>query len=239
MAIYGYCRISTEKQNIERQHRNIYGAYPDVKRLYSEAYTGTKQDRPEWLKLLKVVKAGDTIVFDSVSRMSRNSEEGVAQYFELYEAGVHLVFLKEPHINTSVYKQQITNASLGMTDNEVVNAVLEGVSKALHLLAKEQIKLAFDQSEKEVKDLSKRTSEGLKTAKLNGKQIGHKVGSTYETKKAKNAKEKILRYSKTFVGKERGMSDKELLDLMKIDRGTFYKYKKELKAELEQMNAEQ
>ena len=178
-------------------------------------------------------------MFDSVSRMSRNSEEGVAQYFELYEAGVNLVFLKEPHINTSVYKQQIDNASLGMTDNEIVNAVLEGVSKALHLLAKEQIKLAFDQSEKEVQDLRRRTKEGIKTAHLNGKQSGHKVGTTYETNKAKEAKERILRYSKTFVGKERGMSDKELLDLMKIDRGTFYKYKKQLKAELAQMNEEE
>ena len=231
MAIYGYCRISTEKQNIERQYRNIYGAYPATKRIYSEAYTGTKQDRPEWLKLLKVVKAGDTIVFDSVSRMSRNSEEGVAQYFELYEAGISLVFLKEPHINTAVYKQQIDNASLGMTDNSVVNAVLEGVSNALKLLAVEQIKIAFNQSEKEVTDLRQRTKEGIETARRSGKQIGHKVGTTYETKKAKEAKAKIMKYSKTFVGKERGISDKELLELMRIDRGTFYKYKKELKQE--------
>ena len=39
--IYGYCRISTRSQNIERQHRNILAAYPAVK-LIDETYTGTK-----------------------------------------------------------------------------------------------------------------------------------------------------------------------------------------------------
>lgn len=238
MAIYGYCRISTKTQNIERQQRNIYGAYPDTKKIYSEAFTGTTANRPEWNKLKKVVKAGDTIVFDSVSRMSRNSEEGIAQYFEFYEAGINLVFLKEPHINTSIYQQQINNASLGMTSNEVVNAVLEGVSKALKLLAVEQIKLSFDQAEKEVTDLQQRTREGIETARKAGKQIGQRAGISYETKKAKENKEKILRFSKTFVGKEKGMNDKELLELLRIDRNTYYKYKKEIKAELAQMNAE-
>lgn len=55
--------------------------------------------------LLKVVKAGDTIVFDEVSRMGRTADEGFELYKELYEKGVELVFLKEPHINTEVYKK--------------------------------------------------------------------------------------------------------------------------------------
>ena len=40
--IYGYCRISTKTQSIERQERNILAAYPAVKRIYKEAATGTK-----------------------------------------------------------------------------------------------------------------------------------------------------------------------------------------------------
>ena len=51
-------------------------------------------------------------------------------------------------------------------------------------LAKEQIKLAFEQSEKEVADLHQRTREGLLTARLNGKQVGRKKGVGFETKKS-------------------------------------------------------
>ena len=80
--IYGYARVSTPSQSIERQIRNIIN-YNGNTKIYQESYTGTTQDRPEWQKLLSKLKAGDTIIFDSVSRMSRNSEEGVQEYFRL------------------------------------------------------------------------------------------------------------------------------------------------------------
>ena len=104
MNIYGYCRISTAKQSIERQIRNIKAAYPTA-HIVQEAYTGTSIFRPEWLKLYRVLKAGDTVVFDSVSRMSRNAEEGFALYEDLYHKGIRLVFLKEHHIDTETYKK--------------------------------------------------------------------------------------------------------------------------------------
>ena len=60
-------------------------------------YTGTKTDgRKKFEQLLKIIKSGDTIVFDSVSRMSRNAEVGFQIYQELYDKGVELVFLKNP-----------------------------------------------------------------------------------------------------------------------------------------------
>lgn len=101
---YGYCRISTSKQNIERQVRNIQSAFPESI-IVREVYTGTKfQGRKELEKLLKRVQPGDRIVFDSVSRMSRDSEEGFRLYEKLFYDGIDLVFLKEPHINTATYK---------------------------------------------------------------------------------------------------------------------------------------
>lgn len=107
--VYGYCRISTPKQNMERQERNIKSVYPDAT-IVKEVYTGTKVLGREKLdRLLKKVQFGDVIVFDSVSRMSRNAEEGVALYKELFDRGVELVFLKEPHINTSTYKRAVEN----------------------------------------------------------------------------------------------------------------------------------
>lgn len=227
--IYGYARISTNKQNIDRQNRNILKLHPGAK-IINETYTGTTTDRKEWTKLFKNVKQGDMIVFDSVSRMSRNAEDGVKDYMDLFDRGVELVFIKEPHINTSVYKQQLDNAKLGMTDNEVVNAVLEGVNKALKLLAQQQIEIAFQQSEKEVMDLKQRTVEGIITAKANGKVGGRPIGSKIETKKAVGNKGKIIKLSKSFNGT---LSDKEVLELLDIDRTTYYRYKKQIKAESE------
>jgi len=56
--IYGYCRISTKTQNIERQHRNILATYPTAKLIY-ETYTGTKfEGRKEFNKMLKSAKEG-------------------------------------------------------------------------------------------------------------------------------------------------------------------------------------
>lgn len=228
MRIYGYSRISTSKQSITRQNRNILELYPTAI-IKEEVFTGTTTDRPVWTKLLKDVKPGDTIVFDSVSRMSRNAEEGVKEYLELYEQGVTLVFIKEPHINTDTYKKAL-NVDLGIeTDNEVLKPILNGVKKALEVLATQQIQIAFEQSEKEVNDLSQRTVEGLITAKANGKILGRRVGSKVETKKAVENKTKIIKLSKSFNG---SLSDKEVLDLLSIDRTTYYRYKKQIKEEL-------
>ena len=66
---YGYCRISTPNQNIERQVRNIKKLYPNA-HIVKEVYTGTKfQGRKEFDKILRLIKDDDTIIFDSVSRM--------------------------------------------------------------------------------------------------------------------------------------------------------------------------
>ena len=66
--IYGYARISTNKQSIDRQIRNIVNAEPSAK-IIEEVYTGTSIVRPKFEALLKHVKSGDTIVFDSVSQV--------------------------------------------------------------------------------------------------------------------------------------------------------------------------
>ena len=225
MATYGYARISTKTQNIDRQIRNIIAADPSAKdSIYKEAYTGTKKEgRKEFIKLLEKVKSGDKIIFDSVSRMSRDAEEGFATYSELYNRGVNLVFLKEPHINTETYKKAIEN-NIEMT-GEKIDFILDGINKYLMCLAEEQIKIAFEQAQKEVVDLHKRTKEGIETARQNGKQIGQPKGTKLVTKKSKAAKEGIQKHNKTFGG---SLNDVETIKLLDISRKSFYKYKKEI-----------
>ena len=223
MCMYGYCRISQKKQSIGRQIRNIKESFPQAI-IIQEVFTRTSLNRKEWLKLFNKVKANDTIVFDSVSRMSGNAEEGFAAYEELYNRGINLVFLKEPHINTDTYKKSLTGL-VSMT-NTNVDFILEGINKYLLALAKEQIRLAFEQAEKEVEDLHQRTKEGIETAKLAGKQIGKSKGDTWETKKSKEVKQIILKHSKDFNGT---LADVDVMKLAGVARKTYYKYKKELR----------
>jgi DNA invertase Pin-like site-specific DNA recombinase len=226
MNIYGYCRISTPKQNIERQVRNIQ-AIDSKAVIIRETFTGTKfQGRTALDNLLKNTSQGDTIIFDSVSRMSRDAEEGFFLYEKLFNDGVNLVFLKEPHINTAVYKNAMQN-QIALTGN-TVDVILKGVNEYLLILAKEQIKIAFAQSEKEVQDLQQRTREGIITAKLNGKQIGNAKGAKLITKKSIEAKAKIKKYNYSFGGK---FNNEETIKQIGISRMTFYKYKAELLAE--------
>ena len=226
--IYGYCRISSPRQSIDRQIRNIKKDFPEAI-MVEEVFTGTKfYERKKLQKLLKTVKENDTIVFDSVSRMSRDAEEGFKLYEELYNRNINLVFLKEPHINTDTYKKTLAS-SVPLTGTEV-DFILEGINKYLMVLAKEQIKLAFLQAEKEVQDLRQRTREGLITAKLNGKQVGCVKGTKLTTKKSIEAKKQILKYSKDFEGT---LKDTEVMKLIGISRNSYYKYKRELNTEMD------
>lgn len=238
---YGYCRVSTPKQSIDRQERNILKIFPKA-HIIKETYTGTVIDgRKDWNRLYKIVtkKAEEIkstsnrvrISFDSVSRFSRNADEGCELYEDLFNRGIELVFLNEPHINTQVYrdalKKQIdiyVNTGHAATD-KFLNSVIEALNQFVIDLAKDQIRIAFEQAEKEVTDLQQKTKEGIETARLKGKQIGQKPGSKWKTKKSIEAKKLIKKYSKDFDGSN---TDKEAMKIIGIARNTYYKYKKEL-----------
>lgn len=221
--IYGYVRISTKKQSIDRQIRNILRVYPEAL-IVKEVYTGTKfQGRKEFDKILRLVQNSDTIVFDSVSRMSRNAEEGFEEYERLFYRGINLVFLKEPHIDTATYKVAMQN-QIKMTGTDV-DYILKGVNEYLMQLAKEQIRIAFEQAEKEVTDLHQRTKEGIETARLNGKQIGLVKGTKLTTRKSVIAKQQIVKYNKDFQGV---LTNEETWKIVGISKNAFYKYKREL-----------
>ena len=225
MAVYGYARVSTSKQNIERQVRKIREAAPEAV-IIREEYTGTRFDRPEWMKLMKVLRDKDTVIFDSVSRMSRNAQEGFELYQELFCRGIELRFLNEPQIDTETYRKAL-DGNITMKGT-AVDCILEGVNRYMLSLAKEQIRIAFEQSEKEVSDLHQRTKEGIETARLNGKQIGRKKGKTVVTKKSLAAKKKIQECSRDFQGL---LSDEDCMKLTGLSRNTYYKYKKEIRLE--------
>ena len=230
--IYAYCRVSTKHQRIARQITNITELYPKAV-IIREFYTGTKQDRPNWNKLIEQIKTGDTIVFDSVSRMSRNAEEGFKDYTMLYKRGVHLVFLNEPLINTSVFdstRNNLLNINI-TTGNAAVDTFFKGnielINNFMMALAEEQIKAAFDQSEKEVTDLHSRISQGIREAKKSGVHVGLTKGTSLTTKKSLDCIAIIRKHSKDFGG---SLEDPDVIKLCGCSRNSYYKYKKEAKS---------
>lgn len=235
MKTYGYARVSTMKQSIARQIDNIKKKYPEAV-VISEAFTGTRMDRPAWTKLKKQLKSGDTVIFDEISRMSRDAAEGFEEYKSLYEQGINLVFLKESMLNTDNFRQ---TAQLAMTGSDI-DVVLKGINEYLMILAEKQIRAAFETAQHEVDFLHQRTSEGVQKAKERYERetimgiphekqnVGRPKGAVIETKKEKDMKTKILKMSICFEGT---MNDKEVMETLKIARNTYYKYKKLLKAE--------
>lgn len=218
--VYGYARISTRQQNIERQIRNIK-EFDSSAYIFKEAFSGRKMDRPEFNKLLNKVQEGDTIIFDSVSRMSRTSSEGLELYFDLYDKNVRLIFLKERHIDTDTFKEAVKTA-IAYTGNDIADIYIEATNRVFKILAKKQIQLAFDQSQKEVDDLRDRTKEGIETARINGKTIGHPVGKKNVIKKKADRLKLIEKY------KKKGTSNEDAIKLIGMSRNTYYKYLREL-----------
>ena len=231
----GYARVSTPKQKLDRQIANLKSAYPDVV-IIAEVYTGSTDKRPKWSKLMRQCRAGivGKLVFDEVSRFSRNAEEAVKEYKELYELGIELEFLKEPHINSSIYRQaserkiDISTESMDEDTANLINTVIEGLNDYLLAVAEKQIFLAFDHAQKERELLSKRTSEGLKQAKLMGSKVGRQPGQKLVTRKSKRAKRIIRRHYSLFGGE---LTATQCYTLAQITKSTFYRYLNEMREE--------
>lgn len=97
--------------------------------------------------------------------MSRDSEGGCKLYEDLFNSNVSIEFLKEPYINTDVYKKAIDNQiqinlnTGNKATDDLMNTIIQALNKYSLELAKEQIKKVFDQAQKELEDLHQRTSE--------------------------------------------------------------------------------
>ena len=210
MKTYGYCC----GENIEKQEQSILAAYPNAI-IVKEA--------SEWDNVCKNLNKGDTLVYDRVSVMNNETTEAIKLYEYCYDREINLVFLKEPHLNTDTYRKAMEST---LPDNRFKADI---VSKALMNLISEQIRLAIENPIEEAVSFSQRTKDGIERARLNGKQIGQPKGAKLTTKKSLKMKEIILNSSKDFNGT---LTDPEMLELTKLARGTYYKYKRELRLQL-------
>lgn len=220
--LYAYCRVSTKDQKLERQEKNIKEYYKEKLEdliFFEEKFTGTTSDRPEWKKLIKIVREGDTIIFDSVSRMSRDGEEGYNDYLNLWKRKINLIFLNEQYLNTEIFNSQIVmyDKIENIEIDDTFSPLIKGIIETLKNILKKQIKVAFEQAEKERDDIVKRITEGQK---LTIKKMGRPKRKIPEILKNEiidgyiNSRKKDVKY---------------FIDNYKISRKTFYNYINDLK----------
>ncbi len=224
--IYGYVRILNAKQSQTRQKKNIEEAYPGARIFEEDLASGQNEEQPKLQEILHLVKPQDTIVFDSVSRMCRDADQCFHLYENLFNKNISLVFLKQPYLNTETFLSALNAHMLSAGDK--TGRTAGQIGYYLTELVKIQVRIALEQEEKETEELHKRTREGIEQARQAGKQIGQKQGAHLVTKKSIQAKELIRRENRDFGG---SLNDLETIELARISRKTFYKYKKEIASE--------
>jgi len=147
---FAYIRVSDKDQNEARQVETMKKEGIEERDVFIEKMSGKNFERPKYQLLKQLVREGDEIVFDSITRMGRSMNETLKEYEWFVENGVELKFIKEPMINTS---------------NEQDDIIKQAIQRViLTVLA------AF--AEKERLDIKIRQAEGIDAAKAKGKHLG-------------------------------------------------------------------
>ena len=148
---YGYVRVSTKEQNIDRQMSALALENIPQNQIFIDRASGKDFDRTEYQKLLTVLQADDEIIIKSIDRLGRNYEDILEQWQLLTKTKkVHISVLDFPLLNTKNTSDTIT----GKLISDLVLQVLSYVSQ----MEREQIK--------------QRQLEGIREAKKRGKQFG-------------------------------------------------------------------
>ncbi|PGM92852.1 recombinase family protein [Bacillus cereus] len=150
---FGYVRVSSKDQNEERQIENMKCLGIEDRDIFIDKQSGKNMKRENYQMLKRLARTGDTIIFDSLTRLGRSMND-VLEEFRYYEQQrINLQFIKEPFINVN-YSGESTN-----------DVIQQAVQKAtLTILS------AF--AEKERNDIKQRQAEGIALAKKQGKPLG-------------------------------------------------------------------
>lgn len=167
---YSYKRISTdsERQNFNRQIKSLERYAADHNIEYLLEFTEEKSaksfnDRPQFLKLDKILQSGDTVVFKDLSRFTREAENGYKKYMEWLERGINIVFIDNPTVSSDYIRQMTKVAE---EQDIVTKTALEGVIKLLLIVE-------LDRAEQHRKYISKAITDGIAASvKKSGRRPG-------------------------------------------------------------------
>lgn len=119
--IYGYTRVSTKKQekdgnSLEAQENALKEAGATV--IYSDAFTGTTRERPEFTKLERIIKEGDTLVITKLDRIARSNIEGNKIIQEFLDRGIKVHVLNMGLLDNTPSGKLIRSVMLAFSEFE-------------------------------------------------------------------------------------------------------------------------
>ena len=208
---YSYKRISTdtEKQNFNRQIKSLerYATENGIEFLIDfteEKSAKNFTDRPQFLKLDKLLQNDDTVVFKDLSRFTREAENGYIKYMDWLNRGINMVFIDNPTVSSDYIRQMMQTAS---EQDIVTRTAMESIIKLL-------IIVELDRGEKQRLSISKSIKDGIAAS---NKKSGRKSGQIDKMTDA--LKEDIGLYLKN-----REITQTSLMKKHKISRNTLKKY---------------
>ena len=147
MLIYGYARVSSKEQNLDRQLVELQ-KYTD--KIFADKESGKNFDRPEYKKLMRKLKAGDLLVIKSIDRLGRNYELIIKEWQRITkDIGADIKVLDMPLLDTT--------QTQGLTGKFISDLVLQILSYV---------------AETERQNIKQRQAEGIKIAKARGIKFG-------------------------------------------------------------------
>lgn len=150
MATYGYIRVSTREQNEDRQVIALHEVGVPEKNIYMDKQSGKDFERPDYKRLIRKLKPGDTLVIKSIDRLGRNYEEILEQWRILTrEKKAAIVVLDMPLLDTRQGRD--------LTGTLIADIVLQLLSYVA-------------QTEREF--IHQRQAEGIASAKARGVHMG-------------------------------------------------------------------
>lgn len=155
MMVYGYVRVSSQGQaregnSLEAQELLLREKGAEV--IYKDVFTGTNMERPEFQKLLEVVKPGDTIMATKLDRLSRSAAQGIALADDLLSRGVSLHILNMGLVEDTTMGRLVRNVMFAFSEFErdmIVERMNEGkaIAKANNPDYKEGRKKKFTEKQ--------------------------------------------------------------------------------------------
>ncbi|MCI9125968.1 MAG: recombinase family protein [Eubacterium sp.] len=151
MKKYGYIRVSTREQNLERQIMVMKDEGIEDRYIFSDQMSGKNFDRPKYNRLIKKLKPRDSLVIKSIDRLGRNYTEILEQWriiTKIKKANIKVIDM--PLLNTETEHEDLT----GIFISDLVLQILAYVAETERSFVKQ------------------RQAEGIAIAKKNGVRFG-------------------------------------------------------------------
>jgi len=197
-----YIRVSTKEQNAGRQLEVAESMGIDEKCIFIDKESGKNLERPEWEKLNSILRVGDTLIVQDLSRLSRNKKDIKDVWKDLIGRGINIEVVNMPILNTEKYKDL---GSMGQLVSDIVFELLSW------MVEEERNRIKMNQQ------------QGIELAKEQGKYKGRPMKYHKDAVGA----DKLV-YDAIVKGLEDGIAVQELANRLKVSKNTVYKIKKDM-----------